>query len=87
MAEVAGVGVARDRAGGGWGSLIFIALPYSVDYPSSRHKCNDNRSSPDLFNLIGRTLTEHVSHGRSDFGANGQVDTNCPYCSPHNLII
>jgi hypothetical protein len=32
--------------------------------------------------LTGHTLTGHVSHGRSDFGANGQVDTNYPYCPP-----
>jgi hypothetical protein len=85
MAEVAGVGVARDGAGGRLGQPHLYS--FTLDYPLSRHKCNDNRSSPDLLNLIGRTLTEHVSHGRSDFGANSQVDTNCPYCSPHNLII
>jgi hypothetical protein len=27
-----------------------------------------------------------VSHGRLDFGANNQVDTNCPYCPPHPPI-
>jgi hypothetical protein len=27
MAAVAGAGVARDRAGGGWDSLLFIAVP------------------------------------------------------------
>jgi hypothetical protein len=33
--------------------------------------------------LTEHTLTGHVSHMRSDFGANGQVDTNCPYGPPH----
>jgi hypothetical protein len=37
--------------------------------------------------LTGHTLTEHVSHRRLHFGANSQVDTNCPYCPPHNTLI
>jgi hypothetical protein len=44
MAEVAGVGVPRDRAG------AFSRLL------SSRHHHNDNRSSPDLLNLTSKRL-------------------------------
>jgi hypothetical protein len=34
-----------------------------------------------------RTLTGHVSHGGSDFGANGQVDTNSPSGPPHSAVV
>jgi hypothetical protein len=33
--------------------------------------------------LTGVHLTVHISHGRSDFSANGQVDTNCPSGPPY----
>jgi hypothetical protein len=34
--------------------------------------------------LTGHTLTENMSHGSSDFDANGQLDINCPYYPPHS---
>jgi hypothetical protein len=36
--------------------------------------------------LTGHTLTGYVSHGRSDFGANGRVGTNCPYCPSQTAV-
>ena len=48
MAAVAGIGVARDRAGEARTASPHIALPR---LSSSRHHHNDNSSSPDLLNL------------------------------------
>jgi hypothetical protein len=54
MAVVAGVGVARDRAGGEAGdSLILITLNH-----------NNNKSSPDLLNLTGYEPSARISRLR-----------------------
>jgi hypothetical protein len=78
------------------GHLTSVQLPYGIYLIGVRlgQACGSHRTyisqTCALYRratLTGHTLTEHVSHGRLDFGANSQVDTNCPYCPPHYVII
>jgi hypothetical protein len=77
------------------GHLTGVQLPYGIHLTGVRlgQACGSHRTYISQTcaldrraTLTGHTLTGYVSHGRSDFGANGQVDTNCPYCPPQSIL-
>jgi hypothetical protein len=77
------------------GHLTGVQLPYGIHLAGVRlgQACGSHRTCISqtcaldrCATLTGHTLTGHVSHERSDFGANGQVDTNCPYCPPQRRV-
>ena len=78
------------------GHLTGVQLPHGIHLIDVRlgQECSSHRtyiSQTCILDrratLTGHTLTGHVSYGRSDFGANGQVDINCPYCPPQTAVV